>query len=302
MGINGGFGGYVAEALAAQGWKIRALMRNPKNLPHQFTSAETIKGDASNIDDVRQAAKNVDLIVYGINPANYDWKSKALDWLNITATVAEEEKLNVVFPGNVYVYNPANGPNFDENTNFDPITEKGKIRQSMERRLLQASQNGAKILILRCGDFIGKNANSTWMKLMFKKTKQGYTMISTGTDQLTHSWAYLPDVGSVVADLASKFSEMDNYNAFNFSGHRLSMSDIAAHLSQTTGKEVKVKKFPWFIVRFITPFSTLMAGIFEMRYLWKHEINLDSVRLNNWLTKKYTPTPLSDVLLESKII
>ena len=302
MGINGGFGGYAAKALKEQGWKIKALMRDPKKRTADLQDIDVIKGDASNIADVRQASQNVDLVVYGINPANYDWEEKALNWLNITATVAEEKNLNIIFPGNVYVFNPKNGTDFNESVVFDPITTKGKIRQEMEQRLQLASNNGAKVIILRCGDFIGNNADSTWIKLLIKSSKKGYTLTSTGTRNLQHSWAYLPDVAKVVTNLSDKFEQLDNFNIFHFKGHRFSFDDIAEFLKQQTGQKIKMKKFPWFIIRFITPFSTLMAGVFEMRYLWKSEINLNDAKLNKVLGYNYIPTPLREVMLESEII
>ena len=36
LGISGGFGGHVAQALARQGWGIRALLRDPARLPARF--------------------------------------------------------------------------------------------------------------------------------------------------------------------------------------------------------------------------------------------------------------------------
>lgn len=302
MGINGGFGGYVTKALSEQGWKIKALMREPKKLSTKLVNIDVIKGDASNIADVRKASQDVDLLVYGINPANYDWETKALNWLNVTATVAEEKKLNVLFPGNVYVFNPNDGTDFDESAAIDPITSKGKIRQAMELRLQLASNNGAKVIILRCGDFIGKKAESTWIKLLIKRNKKGYAITSTGDNDMQHNWAYLPDVAKVAANLVEKIDQLDNFSVFHFKGHRFSFNDIAKFLKQQSKQNVKMKKFPWFIIRFMTPFSTLMAGVFEMRYLWKNEINLNDAKLNKVLGYNYTPSPLREVMLESEII
>ena len=73
MGITGGFGGHVAQALARKGYSIRALMRDPVKLPKRFKGADVFTGDAANIEDVRTAAEGVDLIVYGVNPPTYRW-------------------------------------------------------------------------------------------------------------------------------------------------------------------------------------------------------------------------------------
>ena len=299
MGINGGFGSNVAEALARQGWQLRALMRDPTKLPERFKGAEVVKGNASNIDDVRQASENIDLIVYAVNPPNYNWENKALPWLDITATVAEEKGLNIVFPGNVYALNPANGPEFDEESIIDPITSKGRIRQAMEVRLKTASQNGAKIVIIRCGDFIGKNLPSTWLEYLINKTKRGTKLLIPGDANLIHSWAYLPDVALAVTEITNKLDKLPAFNVFHFKGLQFSLNNLAESIKQVTGKEVVMKKFPWFIIKVMGVFSVLYAGLFEMRYLWENEINLNDKKLNTLLGHDSAITPLNQILSEN---
>ena len=157
MGITGGFGGHVAQALARKGYSIQTLMRGPAKLPDRFKGARVFRGDAASIDHVRAAAEGVDLIVYGINPPKYRWQGVVLPLLENTARVAEEKNLTIVFPGNVYVFDPRDGPLFDENTPHNPVSGKGQMRKEMEARLRQASEKGARVIILRMGDFIGQN-------------------------------------------------------------------------------------------------------------------------------------------------
>lgn len=302
MGINGAFGGYVTEALARKGWQIRALIRDPAKLPERFQGTEVIKGNANNIDDVRRATNNVDLVVYGVNPANYDWENTALHWLNITATVAEEKALNIIFPGNVYALNPENGPEFNEDALSDPISSKGHIRKAMEARLKTASQNGAKVVIIRCGDFIGKNLPSTWIQFLIKKTKKGTNLTAPGDINLTHSWAYLPDVAQAVTKITSKLNELPAFNIFHFKGNQFSLNELSQSIKQITGKKVVMKKFPWFVIKAMSFFSTLYAGLVEMRYLWKVEINLDDTKLNTLLGHKTTITPLNEILVENNFL
>jgi len=302
MGINGGFGGYVAKALMRQGWKIKALMRDESTLLPVFVGTETIQGDASNIEDVRKAADNVELIVYGINPVNYDWVNKALPWLDVTATVAEEKGLNIIFPGNVYVFNPVHGPGFDENSIISPVTSKGEIRCALEERLNVASKHGAKVIIIRCGDFLGKHAHSAWIHHLVKSGKQQIKLLTTGPASLTHSYAYLPDVARSVAELASKFDVLPAFNIFHFKGNQFNFNDLATTMSKVTGKKVVIKNFPWFAIKVMSLYSKMYSGILEMRYLWNVEINLEDKKLNEVLGHDCVITPLSDVLIECGVI
>ena len=160
MGISGGFGSSAAQALAEQGWAVRALMRDPARLPAQLRNVEVVQGDAQDIEAVRKAARGVDVVVYAVNPPRYDWIGVALPMLETAAQVAEENRLTVLFPGNTYVFDPADGPDFDEQAPQRPATSKGKIRLAMEARLEQASRRGARVIVLRMGDYIGENAPS----------------------------------------------------------------------------------------------------------------------------------------------
>lgn len=302
IGITGGFGGYVAQALASQGWQLRALMRNPAKLHKRFNNIDIIQGNASNIDDVRRAANKVDLVVYAVSPANYDWDNKALPWLDVTATVAEEQGLTIIFPANVYVFNPEDGPDFNESSAIAPINSKGNIRQAMEARLKDASAQGAKVIIIRCGDFIGQHASSTWIQQLIKVSNKNVLLTTTGPTDISHSWAYLPDVANTVAAITNRLASLPAYNLFHFEGHRFNFNELSQSLNELTGKKVIMKNFSWLVIRLLSPFSKLLHGLIEMRYLWQTEINLDGTKLKQMLGQDYKATPLSEILLESNLL
>jgi nucleoside-diphosphate-sugar epimerase len=302
MGITGGFGGHVAQALVEQGWSLKAFVRDPAKLPAQFSSAEVVSGNAANLDEVRAAAQGVDLMVYAVNPPGYDWENKAIPWLENAAKVAEELGLTVVFPGNVYVFDPADGPDFDENAPIHPISSKGNTRTVMEDRLQQASRNGAQVIIIRAGDFIGDSAASTWIGQLLKPAKGGYALSVTGPVELPHTWAYLPDVAKTVAQLADVKETLSAYNVFHFKGYRTSFAQLAETIQATTGKNVAIKNFPWWILHVISPFSTLFHGLLEMRYLWNKPLNLSDKKLTAVLKNPVPHTPLGEALLNSGVI
>lgn len=301
MGISGGFGRHVAQALVHQGWHLKALLRNPAHLPEHFHDAEVIQGDAGNIEDVRLAAEGADLIVYAVNPANYHWDGVVLPLLENTAKVAEENGQTVVFPGNVYVFDPDDGPDFDELSPIHPPTSKGEMRKAMETRLKLASERGAKVIIFRMGDFIGAGAPSTWLCQLIKPMKSGYNLLTTGPQDLIHSWTYLPDAANTVAQLAAIKDELKPYNVFHFKGYRVSFLDMAHAIEQASGKDVKLKPFPWLVIRLLAPFNALFRGLVEMRYLWQTEINLTDDKLHSVLNKPIPQTPLVDALVQSNL-
>jgi len=302
MGITGSFGGHVAQELARQGWTIRALMRNPASVPAQFSDAQVCKGDAADINSIRAAAQGADLIVYGVNPCYYQWGTTVVPWLDNTATVAEQLGLTVVFPGNVYVLNPADGPEFDEAAPAHPVTGKGVLRQAMENRLRAAAQRGARVIILRAGDFIAAGAKSSWLQSLIKKTKRGYTLTATGARDLTHTWAYLPDLARTVAQLVEHRAALQPFSVFHFEGYRASFADIAEAIRVASGQPVVMKALPWWLMRLAIPFSAFVRSLFEMRYLWNYELNLSDAKLRAVLPQPLPHTPLAQALLDSGLV
>ncbi|MDH5548203.1 MAG: sugar nucleotide-binding protein [Gammaproteobacteria bacterium] len=302
LGIGGTFGGHVAKALAQQGWQVKAMVRNPDKCKASITGMQICRGDAANIEDVRAAASGVSLIVYGVNPPNYDWDNKALPWIDVTATVAEEQGLTVVFPGNVYVLNPAHGPVFEESAAMDPVTTLGKTRLAMEQRLQRAAENGAQVIIMRAGDFIAPGARSSWTQHLFRQNKKGVTISAPGDASLPHTWAYVPDLAHTIAALVDKSDALETFNVFHYKGYRASINDMAEAITLATGLLVKVTGYPWWLMKVFSYFSVMFRGVMEMSYLWREEVSLCDDKLRDSLGFAPTTTPLVQALIESKLI
>ena len=302
IGISGGFGSHVAQAMLNNGWHIKALMRDTTKLPKHLGKVDALHGDAANSDDVRKAAQNADVIVYGVNIPYPRWNKEALPLLENTVKVAEDLQQTIVFPGNVYIFNPDDGPVFSEKTAANPVVEKGLIRQKMEQRLKEATTKGAKVLILRAGDFIGAGAPSTWMQELIKPRKKSIKLSSAGPRDLNHSWAYLPDVAQTIAELLQNKEQLPAYSVFHFKGYQISFNEIANAIHTATGKPVTQTNFPWWLIRLVAPFFPMLRNLLEMRYLWNREVNLDEEKLCNTLGKPVPHTPLPVALEQAGLI
>lgn len=310
LGITGGFGGSVAAELAANGWNIRAIMRDPSKLPNCSYKTDAIVGDAGNIEDVRQVAAGADLIVYGVNAPYPKWENTVVPMLDVTATVAEQGKLTVLFPGNIYTLDPKDGSRFkngldgefDEGAPINPPTRKGELRAEMEERLKTAASRGARIIIIRTGDYIGLGARGSWMPHLIKTNKSGYTLQAASDPELVHTWSYLPDVARVAVKLVANVDDYENFNVFHFKGYRVNFFDIAEAIKSATGRPVKIKSFPWAILKLLQVFSPMMRSLVEMQYLWKSEINLSDKKLQSYLGQPLTYTALAEALLEAGVL
>ena len=154
LGATGGVGGEMARQLRDAGWRVRAMKRGA--VPERRDGIDWVGGDAMDARDVREAARGCAVIVHAVNPPGYRrWSELVLPMLDHTIAAAKAEGATIVLPGNVYNYGADAFPLLAEDAPQHPATRKGAIRVEMERRLELASREGARVLIVRAGDFFG---------------------------------------------------------------------------------------------------------------------------------------------------
>ncbi|MEJ2654414.1 MAG: NAD(P)H-binding protein [Acidihalobacter sp.] len=292
IGIADGFGLHTATALLATGWRVRALLREPDALPACLRGIDVFAGSSASIDDVRHAAAGVDVIVFGANPPHPRWHAQAVPALDTAAAVAETLGLTLVFPANQQVYDPEDGSVFDESARLHPVSRNGSIQQRMESRLGLASRRGARVIVLRTGDFIGAHSGSGWSEALIRPVLRGYRLLHPGPAVHVHTWANLPDVARTASCLLARRDELPDFAEFQFSGYRISFWQLAEAVSQASGKAVELRPFP---KRRLNPLSArkpLARELKEMGYLWEHEIHLNDDRLRATLNEvPHTPLP-----------
>ena len=222
IGITGNFGRQMALSLIQQGWKVQALMRDTTKAPDYLDQSTIFQGNANNKNDVLKAAQQADVLVYAVNPAYHRWHLEALQLLEPCLQAAEFLGLRVLFPGNVYNYQPQQML-IDEDNEQTSTTEKGVIRQKMEQRLFKASQQGAKVMIIRAGDFIGPDMRLSWTEHMLKQKKSHWQVSMPHNNSHTHFWSYLPDI-CANATLLLEQAELD-FEVWHDCGLALKTSD-----------------------------------------------------------------------------
>jgi hypothetical protein len=138
-------------------------MRQPYSAMIRRTCAATVRlplagipswlrGDALNAQDVMKAAEGCSVIVHVVNPPGYRrWSEVVLPMLDNSITAAIALRATLVLPGTIYNFGPDALPVLNEGSPQHPVTRKGAIRAEMERRLRAASNNGARVLIVRAG-------------------------------------------------------------------------------------------------------------------------------------------------------
>jgi nucleoside-diphosphate-sugar epimerase len=300
IGASGGVGGETAASLARHGWTVRGLTRRPQ--PGNGV-IEWIAGDAMNAADVLAAAQGATLIVHAANPPGYrNWATEVLPMVDNSIAAAKAVGARIVLPGTIYNFGSDAFPMLREDSPQRPSTRKGAIRVEMEKRLKAAANDGAPALIVRAGDFFGPKTtgNSVFSALMVAPGAPVKRIIDPARRGCSHAWAYLPDVGETIARLMDREDRLADFEVFNFAGHQLASGEMAASIARAVGKpDIRVWRFPWFMVVALQPFVRLFREMAEMRYLWGQSISLDGSKLRAFLGDELPHTPLDTAVRQT---
>ena len=290
VGATGSFGGHAAAALIKHGWRVRALARDVAaarakagpRMPIEWT-----RGDAMNAAQVTAAAAGAEVIVHAANPPGYrNWRGLATPMLAASIAAARAARARIVFPGNVYNYAPDAGPRIAEDAPQAPVTRKGRIRARMEAMLREAACDGARVLIVRSGDFFGPAAPASGLGwLTSRRGGRVRCVYAPGPSEVGHAWAYLPDLAEATARLLDREADLVRFETFHFAGHWLARGEeMGAAIRRVAGRpDLPIKPFPWPAIWALSPFVETFRELLEMRYLWRAPIGLDGRKLEAFL-------------------
>lgn len=286
LGATGGIGGEVARQMRAAGWEVCALTRDVDKARRENAGFSWIKGDALNRQEVLAAAHGCAVIVHAVNPPGYrNWAELVMPMIDNTVAAAIAEGATIVLPGTVYNFGPDAFPVLHEDSPQHPQTRKGAIRVQLEQHLEQASRQGARVLIVRAGDFFGARVANNWFAQgLVKPGKPVHAVSYPGAPGVAHQWAYLPDVARTMLELIERRASLDAFARFHMAGHvdtdgTQMTRAIQRVVLRRTGHQPRVGRFPWWLMKLIAPFVVTVREMLEMRYLWQTPLLLDNRRL-----------------------
>ncbi|WP_213940571.1 NAD-dependent epimerase/dehydratase family protein [Pseudomonas sp. dw_612] len=296
LGATGGIGGEVARQLRDAEWHVQALQRGLTQSSETREGILYLRGDALNREDVLRAAQGCSVLIHAVNPPGYHhWNDWVLPMMDNSIAAALQEGAIIVLPGTVYNFGPDAFPVLTEDSPQHPQTRKGRIRVELEQRLRTATEQGARAIVLRAGDFFGPRAGNSWFSQGMIKPGRAVKRIHLPNDPgVGHQWAYLPDAAQTIVQLLNVRENLAPFSSFHMAGHwDADGTRIAAAIARCVeqhGGQAKVRAFPWWLARLVAPFVTTLRELLEMRYLWQHPLRMDNSRLLAVLgTEPHTP-------------
>ena len=273
LGARGKFGRNASAAFQHAGWSVRHF-------------------DRAN-GDLRREVDAADVVINGWNPPDYTTWSRDLMRLHQTVIAAlQGTGRTVLLPGNVYVFG-ANTPGpWSETSAHAASNPLGRLRIDVEDAY---RTSGIQTIVLRAGDFIDTAPSGNWFDLVLTAKMHRGRFTYPGRPDIPHAWAYLPDLARAAVALAERRLDLPQFVDVPFEGYTLTGAEMMAVLSELTGKELRLARFPWPLLRVAQVAVPNFRSLREMSYLWATPHRLDGARLEAHVPG-FEPTPLPRAL------
>jgi nucleoside-diphosphate-sugar epimerase len=293
LGINGHIGNAVARAFLAAGYQVTGFGRSNR---HPIPGVTFIKGDADDVEAMRAAIGDNDLVVNALNLPYPEWDKGRKEAQNerVIAALGTSGK-TLLFPGNIYNY-AASVRRVTPDLPQHPETPRGEIRVRVENLYRAAAARGdIQVLVIRPGDFYGPGNTGTWFDLaMMTDAAKGKVSLA-GVWGVGHAWAYLPDLARAFVKVAAARARLGRFENFHFAGHYVTPEQMRDAIAAVAPRGIRFGLLPRWIFPVIGLVSPMMREVAKMGYLWEHPMELRDPRLDALLGPGFA-TPFDEAV------
>lgn len=274
-GATGNQGGSVARNLAAQGYHVRALVRDPASMSAQklkHPNIEIVKGDLNDINSYKDLVKGMD-VVYSVQTFIHGVKKEIDQGLQLT-NVAREHGISHLIYSSVVGADLATGvPHWES---------KGVIEKHIK-------QSGIPYTIIRPSSFY-ENFLFPQVKSRIVKGKFVVPLNKNSVQQMMSA----EDVGFVVPTIMRDLHSFES-KIITLGVEQMDQEEVARTFSRVLGKEVRYQRLPSLITRMA------MGGNLYKMFKWVDKNNaifiedLAAVQenypglenLDHWIARKF---------------
>jgi len=291
LGSGGAIGTELAKELSKYTNNIRLVSRNPKKVNY---SDQLVKADLTQPNDLESSIMNSEVVYVTVGfPYNTAvWRDLWPEFIRNVVRLCERENCKLVFFDNVYMYDPKSMGHMTEQSEINPSSGKGKVREEIGHFILDRINTGhLKGLIARSADFYGPAiaGNSMLIETVFKPLSKGKTANWLIDGSVPHSFTYTPDAARATAFLGNTDSAYGRVWHLPTDSEALTGKEWVAKISSSLGTKNKMRVIPNAMIRFMGFFNPIMKESLEMMYQYNRPYFFDSSDIEK--TYALSPTP-----------
>jgi nucleoside-diphosphate-sugar epimerase len=286
VGAAGATGQSVGQALVKRGKTFRVIGRSAGPLEASFKGMPGVERTTWNPEDpasVRAAVRGLDTLIYLVGVPYHQFAQHPVVMRQTLAGAVAEGVQRMALVGTVYPYGLPRSERVAEDHPREPHTFKGRMRKAQEDLLLEADSAGKiRGTILRLPDFYGPGIEKSFLHDVFVAAVTGRTANMIGPIDTPHEFVFVPDVGSVLLDLADRPEAYGRW--WNLAGPgTITQREFATKVFAAVGRPTKVRVAGKTTLRLMGLFNPLMREMVEMQYLQTTPVILDDSALQRLL-------------------
>lgn len=298
LGAGGAIGYRLAQELPKYTDQVRLVSRNPQKVnpgDHLFSADLTDPGQTMEA----VAGSDVAYLTVGLPYKLKIWQEKWPVIMENVIQACHQAEASLVFFDNMYMYDGQNLDPIREDHLVNPPSKKGKVRQAIAARLLEAIEKGEiKGVIARAADFYGPSVEkvSLLTETVIKPLSQGKKANWMGKADKKHSFTYVPDAAKATALLGNTPDAYGEVWHLPTAPNPYTGEEWVHHLAVALGVTPKYRVIGRGMLRFMGLFSPMMRELAEMAYQTDRDYVFDSSKFEKHF--KFKPTSYTQGLQE----
>lgn len=266
LGASGGMGYSIVKELSKRGIQVTAFARTRSKLEKLYGNDPLVSiytGDIFQIEDIKAAAKDVDVIFQSANIPYSQWEEKLETFMKNILKVAREEDVKLAIVENIYSYGRSGGRKVDEDFPKNPHTKKGRIRLNVQNLVKESNVNA---FIAHFPDFYGPNAENTILHYTLDGVANNKKAMFVGNQGIQREFIFTPDGAKAIVNLA--LDERAYGESWNIPGYGvISGKEVVEIIREIANYNKGVSTVSKNMIRFLGLFNKDMREVVEMFYL-----------------------------------
>ncbi len=290
LGAGGTTGIELAKQLINYTKDIRLVSRNPKKVNE---SDQLISADLSNPLKLDEAVKGSE-IVYVCIAFDYKtvvWKDSWPKFMKNLIASCRKHSAKIVFVDNMYMYDVNHLSNMIEETQINPVSEKGKIRAEIFQMLMTAvERKEVTALVARSADFYGSQVKNSALTIsVYNNLLKDKSPQWLGKLDVVHSFTYSKDIGNALSLLGN------TPDAFNQVWHlptyegKLTSREWIELFMKAMNKQKKIQAVPIWAMGLLGIFVPVIKELKDVSYQLDRNYFFNSSKFN----KRFSFIPTS---------
>ncbi|AQW98644.1 NAD-dependent epimerase/dehydratase family protein [Elizabethkingia anophelis] len=282
LGANGQIGEELARELKRNFTSdIRIVSRRAQKVND---TDEIFSADLSVREKAIEAVKGSEIAYFTLGlPISSDlWEKQFPVILRNVIDACKVNGTKLVFFDNTYMY-PQDDRILTENTAFDPVGRKGRVRRQMAEMVLKEIQSGElEAVICRAPEFYGPaKTQSITNTLIFNNIKEGKTLKVPLSDKKKRSLIWTPDASRATALIGNTPDAFGQTWHLPVDKSHPTYREFIRIASEIYGRDLKYSVVPRFVFSIGALFNKKMKELLELLPRYEHNNIFDDSKFRN---------------------